>query len=166
MKSSPEVILICGVSGSGKTYMSRKFEQQGYVRLCVDELMWELHGCDFMMIPSEERRKMTLEAEDILRKEMKEQLSLGKKVVIDSCLCKRFKREEFERVAKESGANVRRYYLTAPKSVLTERLRMREGKNPNEIKVSEDELDRFMDNFEIPQKDEGYLTVDSFNGLK
>jgi len=39
-----EVLLMCGVSGAGKTTYSKQKEQEGYVRLAIDELIWEDYG--------------------------------------------------------------------------------------------------------------------------
>lgn len=52
------VVLMCGVSGSGKTFFSRKLEKNGYVRLSVDELLWELYGPMSHSVPLEEQRVM------------------------------------------------------------------------------------------------------------
>jgi len=40
----PEVVLMCGLAGSGKTTYSKELETRGYVRLSVDEEVWERFG--------------------------------------------------------------------------------------------------------------------------
>ena len=39
-----KVIMMCGVCGSGKTTYAKKKEQEGYIRLSIDEEMWKLYG--------------------------------------------------------------------------------------------------------------------------
>ena len=37
-----KVIMMCGICGSGKTTYAKKKEQEGYIRLSIDEEMWKL----------------------------------------------------------------------------------------------------------------------------
>ena len=39
-----KVIMMCGVCGSGKTTYAKKKEQEGYIRLSIDEEIWKLYG--------------------------------------------------------------------------------------------------------------------------
>ena len=39
-----KVIMMCGICGSGKTTYAKKKEQEGYIRLSIDEEMWKLYG--------------------------------------------------------------------------------------------------------------------------
>ena len=36
----PKLYMICGISGSGKTFYAKKLERQGVVRLSIDEELW------------------------------------------------------------------------------------------------------------------------------
>ena len=40
----PEVVLMCGIAGSGKTTYAKDLEARGYVRLSVDEEIWHRFG--------------------------------------------------------------------------------------------------------------------------
>jgi len=40
----PEVVLLCGVAGAGKTTYALGLEALGYVRLSVDEEVWAANG--------------------------------------------------------------------------------------------------------------------------
>ena len=42
--AKPIVVLICGIAGSGKTTCARELENAGYVRLSIDEEVWERFG--------------------------------------------------------------------------------------------------------------------------
>jgi len=39
-----KVIMMCGVCGSGKTTYAKQKEQEGYIRLSIDEEMWNIYG--------------------------------------------------------------------------------------------------------------------------
>lgn len=165
MNQKGHVTLLCGISASGKTRYSKQLERQGAVRLCVDELMWSRHGSEFVHLPSATQRQLTLEAEAEIRTRMQELLSEGRRVVIDSCLCKRFKREAFELAATEVNADIDKIFLTARHEVLLHRLAQRKGDDPNDICVSPEEFGRFTANFQEPDADEGYLVIhtDEYN---
>lgn len=40
----PEVVLMCGIAGSGKTTYAKDLEARGYARLSVDEEIWHRFG--------------------------------------------------------------------------------------------------------------------------
>ncbi|EIV96619.1 AAA family ATPase [Frankia sp. QA3] len=40
------VVMMCGLSGSGKSTYARALERRGYTRLSIDELVWEWIGHD------------------------------------------------------------------------------------------------------------------------
>lgn len=92
---------------------------------------------------------------------MRSLLLEGREVVVDSCLCKRFKREAFEHSAREVDADVSKIYLTASRDVLLSRLSRRRGDDANDIVVTPVELDRFLTNFQVPEDEEGYEVVDT-----
>ncbi|WP_369525508.1 AAA family ATPase [Paramuribaculum intestinale] len=35
---------MCGVSGSGKTFLARRLVGKGFLRLSSDEIIWNLYG--------------------------------------------------------------------------------------------------------------------------
>lgn len=39
-----KVIMMCGVCGSGKTTYAKRKEKERYIRLSIDEEMWNLYG--------------------------------------------------------------------------------------------------------------------------
>ncbi|MBN8210007.1 AAA family ATPase [Bacillus sp. NTK071] len=41
---TPLAVMMCGIAGSGKTTFSQVLEQEGFVRLSVDEEIWATHG--------------------------------------------------------------------------------------------------------------------------
>ena len=54
-----KVIMMCGVCGSGKTTYAKKKEQEGYIRLSIDEEMWKLYGRKGIDYPEEQYEKLS-----------------------------------------------------------------------------------------------------------
>ena len=131
------VVLLCGVSGSGKTYVARQLEREGYEVLSVDHIAWPEN--DFQAATAEMFRRL------------RGLLSRGCRVVVDSTMCKRAKRDEASRLCAEAGVECRFIYLQAPRQVLLDRLAARGGAGPDDQVVSPDQLDRFLSNFEPPK---------------
>ncbi|MFG3602465.1 AAA family ATPase [Micromonospora chersina] len=44
LPEQPEVVLMCGVAGAGKTTYAKDLETKGYFRLSVDEEIWHRFG--------------------------------------------------------------------------------------------------------------------------
>lgn len=150
--------LLCGISGSGKTTLARQMAKKGARILSVDEEMWLRHGSEFPSLPSAKQRELTLEVEADIRDRMAQLLFQGDDVVVDSCLCKRFKRDAFRQRAIEAGAEPKLVYLYADRETLLKRLADRRGRHANDIIVTTEQLDRFLVNFQPPQPDEEVVT--------
>ena len=159
--SKPKLIMMCGTSGSGKTYFSKLLESRGYARLSIDEELWP----DFYVLSD----VLTPEHKAFLKKQGIERLKSraanfaaeGKSVVIDMCFCHKAQRDEFRAFGESLGAEPVLIYMKASLPVLKERLADRAGKNgPNSLPVSEEELLRFWGGFQ-PPKGEGEVVIDS-----
>lgn len=153
------VVLMCGVSGSGKTFFSRELEKNGYVRLSVDELLWELYGPMSHRVPLEEQRVMIAGAMEELRRQMATHLEAGERVVVDATFCKRAKRRSFVEFCRNRGAEPLFVYMKAGLPLLKERMKRREGRGPNDQIVPSERLSLFFSNFESPGADENFITV-------
>lgn len=152
-----QVIILCGISGSGKTYFSKLLEREGYFRLSLDEYIWSVYGSGFPSLPAVERKNIFVCAAKELDKLLAEYLRKGEKVVVDSTMCKVKKREETVRLCREFGAESLIVYLNPPLRVLKERLSRRLGHGPDDQIVSENELESYYDNFEPPTAVEYFL---------
>ena len=63
-----KVIMMCGVCDSGKTTYAKKKEQEGYIRLSIDEEMWKLYGRKGIDYPEEQYEKLSEQVEAALQK--------------------------------------------------------------------------------------------------
>ena len=116
------VVLMCGISGSGKTHYSRQLENQGYRRLSIDEQIWSRHGSGFADLPPERRKEIFMDVTAELFVRLGEMLENGEKVVVDSTMCKRIKRDYARNICRKHGVEPAIIYMTAPLPVLWKRL--------------------------------------------
>ncbi len=74
-----KVIMMCGICGSGKTTYAKKKEQEGYIRLSIDEEMWKLYGRKGIDYPEEQYEKLSEQVEAALQKKAAIPDSAGKR---------------------------------------------------------------------------------------
>lgn len=153
------VVMMCGVSGAGKTYMARKLETAGFERLSADRLVWEKYGESYSSLPADSRSRIYMTAMKALTDSLPEKIAEGKRVVMDSSFCKRGRRDAVARLCREAGVNSLILYLDVPAPLLRRRLAMREGAGPDDQRIPEEDLVRFLQNFEPPAPDERYITL-------
>ncbi len=152
---TPEVVLVMGIQGAGKSERVDAYVQAGYARLNRDELGGSLSD----LVP---------ELEKLL-------VSGSKRVVLDNTYPTRISRMSIIDVAHQYHVPVRCVYLkTSPKDArmnVTLRMLKRYGKllGPSEMKElakSDPNLpppvamQRWIESFEAPQIDEGFAAVD------
>lgn len=143
---------MCGVSGSGKTSFSRRLEKDGYRRISLDEYIDRLHGETFPELPFETQREMFAAASSELANMVRECVTAGEKIVVDSTMCKRAARDRMRMVCEEAGSECRFIYLDVPYSELARRLALRRGVGPNDRIVPEERLKGFCRGFEVPDR--------------
>lgn len=137
-------VMMCGVSGSGKTTMARRLEAEGWVRLSPDALTYDT-GLSYP-----EAMARTLDR-------LRPLLDAGRRVVIDAAMCKRTGRDALRRICRDAGVRCGLIYLSAPREELLRRLTARAGSGPDDIIVPAADLDRFLQNFQPPEPDEPQL---------
>ena len=89
-----QVVIMCGVSGSGKTFFARRLEQAGFCRISSDNIVWNKYGSDFIHFPLQRQKEIFMEAQHELVQQMVSLLDTGNKVVVDSTMCRRSKRDQ------------------------------------------------------------------------
>ena len=155
-----QVVLMCGISGSGKTFFSRKLEKRGYIRLSLDEMIWKKYGADFEKIPFEEQKDIFAATAAEMVDELETNIKSGNKVVLDSTFCKKGKRDRIVLFCKNLDIEPLIVYLHAPLSLLEKRMGTRMGTGPNDQIVPIERLAAFYKNFEAPRENENYITIE------
>lgn len=149
-----QAVIMCGISGSGKTRIARMLEEKGYVRLSVDALIWEKVGQTLYKLPKEEKSLIFAESMSIVQKQLVNLLKSGQKVVVDATFCQRSARDQIRNLCAEIHIKPVFVYCEVNEEELWKRLSQRKGKGPDDLLVSRDELSRYCHGFEGPQENE------------
>lgn len=119
------VIMMCGVCGSGKTTYAKQKEKEGYVRLSIDKEMWNIYGKKGIDYPDNCYEELSEKVEAILRKKLIHLIKAGKNVVIDFSFWNRKNRVFYKEVIEKAGGTAELIYMKASKETLHKRLKKR-----------------------------------------
>lgn len=145
---------MCGISGSGKTVLACQIEQLGYRRVSADNLIWQSFGNDFPAFDAERRGEIFRNTATEIETIVDNALSSGEKVVVDSTMCKRFKRDAIRNICCRHNAKPLFIHLDPPVETLSARLALRTGTGPDDQIITREELLSFLNNFQRPADDE------------
>ncbi len=156
--AGPSVVLLCGLTGSGKTHLAHTLERDlPALRFTVDEWMIALFG---EHLPREAHDQRLAQLTAIAWDTAERALVLGVHVVLDWGFWSRAAREAGAERARAAGATPWLVYLEAPRSVLERRLAARNAERPSgSYLVTSDMLDLFETWFEPPSDDEGAALI-------
>ncbi|TYP76659.1 AAA family ATPase [Paenibacillus methanolicus] len=119
------VVLMCGIAGSGKKTFSQLLEQDGYVRLSIDEDVWSAHGRYGVDYPVERYRAYLDEAHARLRTKLVALIQHKQQVVVDSSFWNRSERDRYKQLVEDAGGKWRLIYLNVHPDELRKRLKIR-----------------------------------------
>lgn len=159
--NTDRLIMLCGVSGSGKTRYARRLEADGYVRVSPDAIAWSRYGSSLATLPFAEQKEILTGINAELLTVVETLLKEGRRVVVDSTMCKLAKRDAMRRVCRGLGVEPRLVYLQAPLEVLRRRLAARRGTGPDDQLVTDAQLLSFLSGFEAPLPTEHPLLIDN-----
>lgn len=155
------VVMMCGVAGSGKTAFAKALEAKGFVRISIDEYIWQHFGR--FGIDYAQTRYVSLQ--DIAEKANLEKLEtlVQKRVpcVLDYSFWSRAQRLRYRRLVEGIGGRVTLVCLHADSEVLRRRLQVRnKERHANAaFEISQTTLARYVDGFEMPDDDENAVMV-------
>jgi predicted kinase len=158
----PQVVLMCGIAGAGKTtYAKQLEEQQGYVRLSIDEEIWRRFGRYGVDYDQSKYERFSDEAEVTLRQRLVELIGAGSDVVVDYSLWSRATRDEYKAVVELAGGSWQLVYLKATPEQLRERLVARRSRFDADaaFPISDGLLEHFLTAFQEPNG-EGETVLD------
>ncbi|MEI2664138.1 AAA family ATPase [Rossellomorea sp. LJF3] len=159
--STPLVVMMCGVAGSGKTTFSRQLEKNGFIRLSIDEEIWATHGRYGIDFPMEKMEEYKKEAESKLRNILLKLIHDKQQVVIDFSFWDRERRDDYKQLIETSGGKWKLIYIKVDPDDLRERLNIRNQRlDANSFPISEELLSSYLKGFEIPDG-EGEVVVEN-----
>lgn len=154
------VVLMCGLAGSGKTTFSKQLEAKGFVRLSIDELVWDAAGRLGVHFEAAEYPGRLEAARGVLRERLIAAMRAKTPVVVDSAFWNRAARDEYKALVELHGCVWRLVYLEASADLLRGRVRERASRfDANaQFEVTPAMLERFLTSFEAPDG-EGEMVV-------
>lgn len=157
----PRVVLMCGIAGAGKTTYSKALESRGYVRLSIDEEIWERFGRYGVDYDPDEYGRHSAAAEAALTERLLDLIDRGRDVVVDLSFWQRAARDRCKRLVEEAGAAWELVYLKVDPAILRERLATRSARfDANAaFPITDQLLEAFMSDFEEP-RDEGETVIE------
>lgn len=149
----PEVVLLCGVAGSGKTTHAQRLAEAGYARLSIDEEIWRRFGRYGVDYPADRYAEHSAVASAALDEALVRLVREGRDVVVDRSLWQRAERDRCKRLVEDAGGRWRLVYLDVPEEVLRRRLaeRSRRFDAHAAFPIDDKTLDRFLRGFEVPR---------------
>nr|WP_237706225.1 ATP-binding protein [Ornithinibacillus scapharcae] len=159
--STPLVVMMCGVAGSGKTTFSQQLEKEGFVRLSIDEEIWATHGRYGIDFPMEKIEEYKIRAESKLRDLLIQLIQDKQQVVIDFSFWNRERRDQYKQLIERSGGKWKLVYLKLHPDDLRERLKIRNKRvDANAFPITEEILTAYLEGFEVPEG-EGEIVMEN-----
>ena len=149
-----QVIVMCGISGSGKTHYAHQLELYSYIRLSTDAWIWDKAGDQLYSLSEEEQKRLFEESGKQMRIQLEDMLKSGRKVVVDATNCKRCARDDIRNICSKYKVKPLFAFCDADLEELRHRLSKRNGSGPDDLIVSTEELSEYWNGFERPQEDE------------
>ncbi|MFE0458858.1 AAA family ATPase [Kitasatospora sp. NPDC058965] len=147
------VVLMCGLPGAGKSTYALELERRGFVRLSIDEVVWQRLGqrdAGLVLAEAEfDRLKDRIRREQ--RAELVELIRAGRDVVVDYSFWSRAARDDYKALVESHGGRWELVHLKADRATLERRLAIRNGRqDANAVTVDEALFSRYVANFEEP----------------
>lgn len=157
---SPGLLITCGLSGSGKTYLSTRLLEQGEVVRVRSDVERNRRRDD------NPARYSDAGIERVYRRLLGEAgaiLDAGYPVIVDATFLKRARRERFRKLAEDHGVPFGILYCTAPDHELRRRVAQRAQRGTDASEADVSVLDLQLREQEPPQGEERSVTVE-FDG--
>ena len=157
-----QVVVMCGVSGSGKTVFAKRLVGKGFQRLSSDAIIWEKYGDTFPELDSDTRKKAFMWAANEIDSSIVVMIKRGERIVVDSTMCKTVRRSAIRAVCGKCGIKPLFVYMKTPLPTLIERLDLRHGNGPDDQLVSQQEIRAYYAGFEVPdERETDVVTIES-----
>lgn len=143
----PITYLLCGLPGSGKTTWAKTQEENGVLRLTLDEELFKKFGRNFASGYKEKEEQ----TKEVLIEVWQRNILDGNTTILDFGFWKKQERDEYKQLAEEYGSDWKLIFFDIDQKELKARLNLRNKTNAHENHyIPEDMLNDFVHQFEVP----------------
>ena len=160
-RRAPALLLVCGLSGSGKTWLARQLaERLPAVHVRSDVERKRRAGLDALarsgsgVAAGLYSSALSAQVYDDLARAAEDILSGGFTAIIDATFLRREQRRRFAQLGDRLGALVRLIYCEAPVQTLRARIAARAASGSDPSEADESVLDWQLSRFELPRPEE------------
>ena len=153
------VILLCGISGAGKTTVAKHLESKGFLRLSIDEEIWSTHGRYGIDYPAAAYSDLQKQAANAVWTRLEQLLPQKTPVVVDNSFWNRATRDRYKQLIESHQRPWMLIYLKVPPEILRTRLLARQNRfDANAaFPIGDELLNKYLESFQ-PPSGEGELT--------
>ena len=156
----PNLHLIYGFAGAGKTTFARKLEAEiSAIRFTHDEWMVKLYGNN----PEEDKfSDYYKRISDLIWNLTTQLLGLNQDVILDFGFWSRKSRDDARYKAKIANAQVKLYFVTCSEEVMRKRVANRSSNLPSDsLWIDENAFELFKQSYEALGDDENYIVIET-----
>lgn len=146
------VILLCGISGAGKTTAARLLESKGFLRLSIDEEIWSTFGRYGIDYPAAAYPDLQKQAANTIWMRLEQLLPQKIPVVVDNSFWNRATRDRYKQLIESHQRPWKLIYLKVSPEVLRDRLRARQNRfDANAaFPIGDELLNTYLESFQPP----------------
>ena len=150
----PELIILVGNIGSGKSTLTKRYQQHGYVIIARDWIRKVIGGGEYIFNPDYE--PIIFATEKYMYKQF---LTLGKNMVIDEVGLSKSMRKRYIPLAKKYGYKITAIVLPILSKEESIKRRLNDNHGNTDKKTWEMVWERFNSMYEEPTKKEGFHKI-------
>ncbi|GGQ53250.1 hypothetical protein GCM10010195_05510 [Kitasatospora griseola] len=158
------MVLMCGLPGAGKTTYAQDLVRRGFVRLSIDEVVWQRLGQRDagLVLEADAYDRLKEEVRRLQRDELVALVRARRDVVVDYSFWSRAARDDYKALVESHSGRWELIHLKADRATLERRLAVRNGEQgANSVTVDQKLLDRYVADFEEPDGEGEQVFVQS-----